>query len=593
MRIFPRGGRHRRRLSRVLPAVGLVLALITGGTLAATSYAGESDGPGAPVLHAPKGYEVTDPAAASSGTAPPSPDGGPTVTPHIIGGAPAAQSSAPWMVQLLFDLDRDGSLYFTCGGTLVAPNKVLTAAHCLHDDRGVRQDWGRYGAVLAGTSKLLGGPGHTEGRVVDVTRSWVRSGYSTTTFNNDIALLTLAKPLAYTTLPMADTGGTALYAAGTKGTAYGWGVTGSDPDSAQLSSTLLGASLPVNSDARCTENLDGILGAGAFKKGNMVCAGQLGTGDDATGVTTCPGDSGGPLVVNGKVAGVVSWGVGSNTEMCNLKDTYEVFTRTGTYAPTVKPRIDDTDLSRNGKADLFARASSGGKGYRYDSTGTGFGARKTFPGSWGVYNVILQTDLNRDGHQDFVVRSRETGHVYWRHRTASSSTYTNTRIADNWKTRKFIVVPGDVTGDRYPDMLSVDSAGRLWVYPGKGDGRFGARIAGGTGYQVYNSLRGKGDFTGDGRADLIARGSGGLVHLLKGTGKASAPFSARIKVRDWDDYNAYAAPGDVTGDGRADFAARTPGGTLYLYPGTGRSDSGIFATRVKIGTGFQQYSTFG
>lgn len=43
----------------------------------------------------------------------------------------------------------------------------------------------------------------------------------------------------------------------------------------------------------------------------------------------------------------------------------------------------------------------------------------------------------------------------------------------------------------------------------------------------------------------------------------------------------------MTNDGRADFVARTPGGTLYLYAGTGASDSGLFKTRVRIGTGFQ------
>ena len=37
----------------------------------------------------------------------------------------------------------------------------------------------------------------------------------------------------------------------------------------------------------------------------MICAGADGGGKDA-----CQGDSGGPLVVGGKLAGVVSWGVG-------------------------------------------------------------------------------------------------------------------------------------------------------------------------------------------------------------------------------------------------------------------------------------------
>jgi len=38
---------------------------------------------------------------------------------------------------------------------------------------------------------------------------------------------------------------------------------------------------------------------------NMICAAVPGGGKDA-----CQGDSGGPLVVDGKLAGIVSWGVG-------------------------------------------------------------------------------------------------------------------------------------------------------------------------------------------------------------------------------------------------------------------------------------------
>jgi hypothetical protein len=64
-------------------------------------------------------------------------------------------------------------------------------------------------------------------------------------------------------------------------------------------------------------------------------------------------------------------------------------------------------------------------------------------------------------------------------------------------------------------------------------------------------------------------------------------------VRTWAGYNAFDAVGDVTGDGKADFLARTPAGTLYLYPGTGKATSEIFATAVKIGTDFKQYDIFG
>ena len=108
-------------------------------------------------------------------------------------------------------------------------------------------------------------------------------------------------------------------------------------------------------------------------------------------------------------------------------------------------------------------------------------------------------------------------------------------------------------------------------------------------------MRGHGDFTGDGKADLIARqASTGDIYLYKGTGKTgSEAFSSRIKVRSHWTYNAFDAVGDITGDGKADFLARTTGGTLYLYKGTGKATSEIFATRISVATDFKQYDIFG
>jgi hypothetical protein len=178
----------------------------------------------------------------------------------------------------------------------------------------------------------------------------------------------------------------------------------------------------------------------------------------------------------------------------------------------------------------------------------------------------------------------------------SSGTWATKLIADNWKTRTQIVAPGDVTGDYLPDLVAVDSAGALWVYPGNGAGSFAARVKNGTGWNQYDVLRGHGDFTADGRADLIARNkSTGAVYLYRGNGTAASAFAARVKVATWSrtTYNALAAVGDVSGDGVADLLARTPAGTLYLYKGTGKPTSAIFATRVSLGTSFKQYDIFG
>ncbi|MDT7844118.1 trypsin-like serine protease [Streptomyces justiciae] len=515
-----------------------------------------------------------------------------TVDPKIIGGSTTTISSAPWMAQLWYyddkgTTDTSDDLGFFCGGSVVSPTKILTAAHCVKG-----YNWAKYGAVVTGTTTLPDENGNTSGEVMGVVRQWNHPSYSSTTIDNDIAVITLGWPVKATPIKMATSTETAAYTAGTSAKVYGWGRTSSTTQ--DISDSLKVATLPVQSDSTCA----GYYGTD-FIKGHMVCAGNPATGSDSGTTSACNGDSGGPLVVNGRIVGVVSWGV----KDCVEKGAYSVFSKVKTYVGAAYAQVDDANLSyTDAKADLFVRNASTKTGYEKDSKGTSFGARQSL-GNFGAVNLVLQTDFNRDSVQDYVYRVASTGDVYWLHYVfpadpADQGTWAEKQIFDNWKTRTRIVTPGDLTGDYLPDVVSVDSAGKAWLYPGKGNGSFSARvqIGTGTGWNQYNTLRGKGDFNGDGKADLIARNkSTGAIYLYKGTGKASAPFSARVKVRTWSNttYNAFDAIGDITGDGKADFLARTPGGTLYLYKGTGKATSEIFATRISVGTDFKQYDIFG
>ncbi|MGW1531130.1 trypsin-like serine protease [Streptomyces aureus] len=501
------------------------------------------------------------------------------VDPKIIGGTTTTISTAPWMAQLWY-YDEARGIGFFCGGSVVAPTKILTAAHCVKG-----YDWKANGAVVTGTAQLASGSTLPSGATVSAPwRQWNHPSYNSTTVDNDIAIITLANPVSAKPIRMTTSGDTASYASGTKGTLYGWGRTTSTTQ--DISETLKTATLPINSDTTCktTYGTD-------FVAGHMVCAGTKATGTDAGTTTACNGDSGGPLIVNGRIVGVVSWGV----EDCVAKGAYSVFSKVSTYVGAAYPRVEDTNLSGDHKADLWVRNSSTKTGYSKDSTGSGFAARVTW-GNWSGVNSVLQTDLNRDGYQDLVVRDSTSGDIFWMHYVKSIDDWSTDKIFTNWKTRTRVIAPGDITGDGLPDMLSVDSAGAMWEYPGKGNGTFSARIQVRTGWNQYNSIRAHGDFTGDGKADLLARASGSDdLYLYKGTGKTgSEAFSSRIKVRSaWTGYNAFDAVGDITGDGKADFLARTPGGTLYLYKGTGKATSEIFATRVSVGTDFKQYDIFG
>ncbi|MFF4753471.1 trypsin-like serine protease [Streptomyces sp. NPDC002514] len=598
------GRGRRRRPIRIAPAAAVVgvavataAALLSGSASAATQPTPTVKPAVSTPSQAELNQRIARAIAADSGTTTRTTSrtsSGSAVSPNVIGGGTTTISAAPWMAQLWYD-DTKGTtstsddVSFFCGGSVISPTKILTAAHCV---KGFK--WGTTAsAVVTGTASLPttnsdGSANLHGGTVTAVLRQWNHPSYTVSTRgvpDNDIAVLTLDTPVKATPIRMTTYGDTASYASGTSAKVYGWGRTSSTSE--DISDTLKTATLPVQSDTTCA----GAYGSD-FAKGHMVCAGTPATGSDTGTTSACNGDSGGPLVVGGRIVGVVSWGVTD----CVAKGAYSVFTKVGPYVGAAYAQIDDANLSyTDGKADVWMRTAAGRTGYEKDSTGNSFGPRQSW-GDWDGVNVVLQTDLDRDGCEDLVVRDSGTGDVFWVHYVRADDSWAQTKIFTGWKTRTRIITPGDVTGDYLPDVLSVDSGGTLWIYPGKGNGTFAPRVQVGPGWNQFNMVRGHGDFNGDGKADLLARKSStGDLYLYKGTGKAgTGAFSARVLVRKaWTGYNVFDAVGDVNGDGKADFLTRSPSGTLYLYRGTGKATSEIFTTRITVGSGYQQYDIWG
>ncbi|MGW1765105.1 FG-GAP repeat domain-containing protein [Streptomyces sp. NPDC002073] len=202
---------------------------------------------------------------------------------------------------------------------------------------------------------------------------------------------------------------------------------------------------------------------------------------------------------------------------------------------------------------------------------------KETPGSRNAY----ATALNSHNHAAYVQNIGSD--LYIRGQKVSSSWNYN-----------MMVGPGDLTGDGKGDLLSRDSGGTLWLHPGDGMlyTKLGARIKIGTGWNTYNSLVGSGDYSGDGRPDLLARDTTGRLFLYKGTGTSTAPFAAREQIAsNWNIYDALVVPGDINGDSKGDVLARLPDGVMYLYTSTGNAGTATFAPRVKFGTGWNIYKS--
>jgi secreted trypsin-like serine protease len=574
-----------RRPVTALPMAALALALTCAGALAAqpataagnpaglpdASVAQPADRAPAPTASDKELRSRVVEAAKDQAT----PETTPKKTPFIIGGSETTISAAPWMVQLAYYDDAAGTGYF-CGGTLVAPNKVLTAAHCV-----AGLDWVKNGAVLAGATGLYD---DTNGTVAGVWRQWNHPHYNSTTVQNDIAVLTLDRPLNQQWMRLAAANDTPWYTPGNNATVYGWGLT-SGADGADLSAKLRKVDLAVQSDETCDSAMRTVLGEDDFIEGSMFCAGTPATGVDEGTKSPCNGDSGGPVITGGKVIGIVSWGVAG----CTAKGAYPVFTKVDSYTWAAQPRIDDTDLSFDGKADLLARTPSGGL-FEQDSKGTSL-AQRAFQGTgWQGISWGLQADLDRDFSQDLIVRDKGDGKLYRDYLNHSSGEFEWMQVSSVWGGYTSYAIPGDLTGDARPDLVAVDADGSVYLYPGKGNGQFYARVK--VVDKAWKNVKifGHGDLTGDGRADLLVRNSSGVLYLYKGTQSEHAPWSTRIQARTGWNFTSYVSNGDVTNDGIADVITRDSGGKLWLYPGTNKASSSLFGSRISLGSGFNQYN---
>ncbi|WP_309108861.1 FG-GAP-like repeat-containing protein, partial [Arthrobacter sp.] len=140
----------------------------------------------------------------------------------------------------------------------------------------------------------------------------------------------------------------------------------------------------------------------------------------------------------------------------------------------------------------------------------------------------------------------------------------------------------DFNGDGRADIVARDSSGVLWTYLGNGSGSFPNRIRVGAGWNVMNSISGTGDLTGDGRADIVARDSAGVLWTYRGNGSGAFPTRVRVGA-GWNTMKSISAASDVTGDGRSDLLAVDSQGVLWSYAG---NNTGTFPSRVRVGAGW-------
>ena len=155
---------------------------------------------------------------------------------------------------------------------------------------------------------------------------------------------------------------------------------------------------------------------------------------------------------------------------------------------------------------------------------------------------------------------------------------------------------GDLDGDGRADLAAVDSAGRLWVYPGRatvypGTGPrsgdfFAARFQAGTGWGRFTALVRHGDWNNDGLQDILTRDPSGRLFLFAGTGVRPGVVRNGVQVgTGWNTFQDIVGVGDADNDGFDDLMGRR-NGALTIYYGTGDAAAPFRRTTVTAGSGW-------
>ncbi|XP_065336822.1 CLIP domain-containing serine protease B4-like [Cloeon dipterum] len=256
---------------------------------------------------------------------------------HILSGTDAEENRHPWHAFIY--IEKSNSTSSKCGGTLISPRAVLTAAHCIYGTKAtdvVEVTIGIY-------SMMKESPGE-QNKIP--SRVIVHPDYNSN-FHYDIGLMIFDEPFEITDkvhpICLWNEDSSLDRVAGKYAVVVGFGYAAnySVPD------ILQEAQLPIKSHKDCYLTSDRNFFGKNLWPGDNFCAGYL------NGTTTCNGDSGGSLSLKriGRwfIRGIVSFGK-STTVRIKDNDTrvchpyyYSLFTDVATYMDWI---VDNTpDIS--------------------------------------------------------------------------------------------------------------------------------------------------------------------------------------------------------------------------------------------------------
>src|SRR5262245_39593697 len=286
---------------------------------------------------------------------------------RVVGGTPAAEGAWPWQVAIYFK-QPDGTFMLGCGGSIVNPRWVLSAAHCFLRPSDATLRVASDVLVVEGTNQIDLARRHEggKGRAVDVKRIVMHERYDAQTSGNDIALLELVSPAKSRSVPLAGSSESQLQAANRTGIVTGWGtmrplrIIGGQPIDVltnqpmrpgapgYFTNRLMEVEIPLVDRETCQQ---------AYPERKIderhICAGLKEGGKDA-----CQGDSGGPLITSDEHGGFRQIGIVSSGRSCGLPNSYGINTRVAAFETWMGSTIGPQSTAPQVPATTAPEASS-------------------------------------------------------------------------------------------------------------------------------------------------------------------------------------------------------------------------------------------
>jgi hypothetical protein len=210
---------------------------------------------------------------------------------------------------------------------------------------------------------------------------------------------------------------------------------------------------------------------------------------------------------------------------------------------------------------------------------------KPAPGHTSPVELALTPDMTGDRFGD-VLAVDSSGELRVFRGTANGFTQERTLLGLTGLTGTKVYGPGDWSNDGKADLAVVDQAGDLWVHKGDGQGAIATeRTKIGHGWSAFAAVP-AGDLTGDRQPDLLGTETAtGDLYLYKWIPSRGGFHTKRLVGWGWKGWQLHAG-GDLNGDGLTDIIGIDSKGDLYCYSGNG---NGAFPHKVKCGNGWGSY----